>query len=1722
MILKYTMSKQPQQQSLFIYLLILFLLSLSGLSACSGIDNLGISLQENSDDNTQISDGGSFSPTGNDTAPCEEDEDGNCVDSTNSTGNITLTTTNYDFGLNELEAVECETIAIPGTLSYEAEIDTDATDEVDGNYQFVFKNSGGTLTQDRIEGTESLDICYRRDEIGSHSGQIKLVLTSSSSVYAYILTLKGETSEVLFNITSPTVNQVIDSRSGHNEGVDNTEGDYLITASGSINLEMENIFAEGMDTSIIIDAEGVKYKTSFDESGNFSTTIGVPQTPGLYTVSFSLETNKGYTITKDIDIVVATTPEGSIEIRSSDGSEISDSTPSDVQSLVLGIKVKNLSISGPDASELPVEIKDIKLNGTSLDKDTSIYASGESWCQDEDGEDYSGFDVESTYCFSLEDLSEVQSGVNNFTATLENDLGSQSVSFSLVLDYNKPAITITEPTENQLYATGTTKITITGTVKNYAPLDIDESAPSAQTGDTGSYCVPSGEDDSSCPSSSIKIWINNNTLTSPIYVFPVPTNSSYEDGNLQDIHEGISGEQCQTYEEEETILDAKSGDTSYEDGQIVTTVTTTDEDGNETTTTYTTAEDGSITISTSDSEESEFSPVEDDDTYSTSITTDEDGNISSTEDNASTDVQVSYTTDKETGEIIKTTTQTVCNIPEGTFSITIDPADFEDIGAINLYANVLEVQAESLSGHRTIATKTFFTGETNLQQTSRKFTNRSTSKMGTVDLKAGTLGSVDQDCNIYQEDSCIKRSPLMLYVSNGTFSRNSEQGKRLIQVVQKILNDNLKFTDMANGTMPEDEDGKIDAFYNFRTQYQSEENATFTWFEELPDEYREKFILQALHSPSMGMKAMSLGLYRQYAVKKGYCSSDLDKLNLCFFERDFVGNYGLGDDFDYNTAYKEEFNVSRDSCQQTITTAFVPLKDLSPIGMAMNGSDFLAPVMPEWPRIAGQDVNFDDFVEGKWYVDTIEIKNDKINADICLLPDDPNLYDEYEKNGCDADVSSASVPAFWGHFIGYNLIKGGLLGIEGVDDETMPMIWNLGKVRLKLYDIISLKRKEVNGSWTNYVDMSFSDEPDLNVIDLDYNAANNSVILEPFENCREYYQSEWTKYKDQYGFDGPNTLSEEDYPLGCNNVTDDQTNVLANYPFLLEVNSYKGAEIATFIQQNDSPGFLLATVWQGVVDTFQKIVGCMDTEIINPMLNTKAFPYGFWVNPEDQIETSFEFSEFIDGLDDINLSINLNQSDIIVAENGLTLRLSTQAGVDDVSMFKLLSGNILRKSNSANQNLANQSGHLIRTSSQNNLDQYPLISSDPDNEVFAGISINIEEMVNATSYLLFKKGPFSLLDVFEIDEITPNNDYSIGFDKVVFANFDICDDIAGGALKTDLPPGILFTPIQGQFDSSALHLDLELSHKYPATIAMDPLKDDSGDIIENGIDLKLGLTNVQVAVKELIDNGDNTYTIGEEEKIRIRLDGVLSIKMIYFPDSYKFHLFIEPFENQNLHLSVVPGGGGNSYDDVNVITELHSLFGTVFRKFAKSVTTDSTSSDVTAIIELKKNNTDGRMSIKDILDAEVTFNMDAASNGSCDGQEKPAYASDSSSNTSRMTQSKRKTKNSRLNLSSAFGNKTKSKSSKSTVNKGSISKTKITKDFNIGSLDIESLDIMSHCFKGNYINSEDNPLEEALCESGIEELTIDPTIEFDYTNGYIHASTDLMIYVYDWLYDEIL
>jgi hypothetical protein len=484
----------------------------------------------------------------------------------------------------------------------------------------------------------------------------------------------------------------------------------------------------------------------------------------------------------------------------------------------------------------------------------------------------------------------------------------------------------------------------------------------------------------------------------------------------------------------------------------------------------------------------------------------------------------------------------------------------------------------------------------------------------------------------------------------------------------------------------------------------------------------------------------------------------------------------------------------------------------------------------------------------------------------------------------------------------------------------------------------------------------------------------------------------------------------------------------------------------------------------------------------------------------------------------------------------------------------------------------------VRLSADNGLRSH--WQSSDHTGVSAGVSLNIEELVNALTFLVFQKGPMSLLKDLGVDDLETSSDgLSIGIDKVVLGKLGICGDIMG-LLKTELPVNLIFSAIGNQFApeaGGALHMDISLDKKYPVTIAMSPL-DDSTDTTE----IKLAINNLKISVKNMYsiavdanpddesetpttyyyyqqedwmtdgtnvpdadDSGSNDNELAAliapqtyDEVVEVRADIVLALKVKYKPEEQIIEVYVEGRDQQNIHLSVI--NGGTSYDDSVVVTTLYYLIGNVFNQFsadypyAEGTTSADATSDSTPLSTLTiqlSPGSDGRISLCSLTDMKIDSKMKDAPLGECTADNTPCYYSDylTMGSTACMGFDDTTDDSSKAGGTHIKGIKRADfvKALKSGL-KPTIDKLKLPTELMATTLsndvsDEDSGSTSDHCTQVGVDDpstadvDETDSLQSNLCDFGIEEVFIDPDIQFDNDNGYIHLSTQLWLDLYDWI-----
>ncbi len=996
------------------------------------------------------------------------------------------------------------------------------------------------------------------------------------------------------------------------------------------------------------------------------------------------------------------------------------------------------------------------------------------------------------------------------------------------------------------------------------------------------------------------------------------------------------------------------------------------------------------------------------------------------------------------------------NIRKASFSLDLNfTGDANGYNKLTLYTNLIYIQVEDSKSHVAYKTRSFQIGSLN-ESTIKTSSSGATPKLSlTGDLTSGQLGEISQ------LDGSTIRTPLMLNVTEATV-----QDPKIIAVVEKILNDNVKFADVVQGgVLPGDEDGdnvedqgeNID----FEAEFDYDEGDNFY---DLDYETQKKWIWQNLHA-SMPQKVRALSRYRTLLALRD--EADPGNLENVFFKDEC----GQSDPNDFETGW----NVACDSCGNKLSTALVTYNTLQYIYEGILEDETITN-QRVWPTALGNSVDADDTVQGKWKIGSLNLKNDGyIDADVCIVGEGDVV------EGCD-DVADNNhhEPAFWGHVAAIGLIEKGITGLE--NDPVLPLIWNVGKVRITFKNVLQIKKEKLSDStYTN----KFIIHEDK-IID----GLSGSIQLEPYLECAEYYD-------EKFGKETPD-------PVGC--IKTDEGYKGEIYPVIIDRTALQGAEAYYHMSEEGNNLFLLDILYSELLKTFKGMVSCMDDELVNPLINPAVFEYPAWVSEDVKVD---ELSLALDSTDD-GMSVtlkedaedpqfyftpNLTEADIVIEDGGLSLKLPMTLGAGDVSTLRLFS---LLGSSGAD---TRANGYMYRDPSAESAEALESLAniSKVEDEPYLGLSLGLEEVGNSALHVLFRKGLKSVLELVSqdlVDDLNMQSNYTIGIDKVILGNFGLCGQLAGGLASTDLAVQTFFPYISTFFgDHIATHWDITLDKNSPPTLALLPIEGD-----DKAVMLQLGLSNVQIDVKSLKEHTETdppTYEI-LNSVVKLRLDGLIRIVLYYnndpsSEDSKILKVYILPFDETPFYVSVI--NRGYTYDDSEVIGQLtDQILDAAFDIAAKSYELGGVAD---GSIEIPLPN-----SAVGFDSMEVVNNIRQEANDECTEGEEPQYYSETSE----------ATKDGDENDDEG------GKDGESSSSHPSLS----LENIKISTPPSEIFPLDGPCFILNV--KPDNDIEEALCDVGIQDIQFGegyPDIIFDSDNGYLHFSTKLLMEIYDWLAEEV-
>ncbi|HBF12658.1 MAG TPA: hypothetical protein DDW49_04590, partial [Deltaproteobacteria bacterium] len=1507
-------SSTPWRQGLPWLLSLVFIFTLSSCSLFSSPDKLDSKMADDAinegpadDDVTPGGSGGPGNPgAGGDRVESPEEA---C---TSSEQGLSVVSPNpIQFGDNELTPVEnidqnldCKTITVTGCVPFSAEIDSTVegrtpatfTDrENDKTYpQFVLRN-GGSVSENRLTGlSDSVEVCYRRlansnfrNRTRTDEGFVNIRVESAN--YARRLKLEGTTLPLLFNITAPQPgNLVWEGTSGqpqYDDPAAQRNRNSPVAPGSRPYLHFFNIQARGRisddriikdrNLNISVQSDGLSVDVPLEEDGQFNKTIEIPYRPiQTYNVVFCLNTNThNGKVCKSIPVVRYTAPQGIVQVTDGGGvavTSLSETKPSgaDNRDLQLKVNFSNLPFSGRQGHPVRISIQ------------KSILAAGQPPRRPENNNE-------------REVIKDCPAGNQNLDCNGRSCLVTNEALFDPETDPNdnpdqpNPHLTCPETDEDRnssfCHQLNVGRDLVKGlnrfTVQACNDFTESECGGNCVTFDT-TLIMDNDKPNITCTEIGATNVGENRVYTENTSLFLECTVENYKPPITQSENADEQG-QCfvklwvNTPNFKET--DKESG---YEIcPEVLVGVDPRRNEGN-----FGNIRRGYFKI--------RLVPQEDDE-----------GEVGDAGNNRPRAVLQKFGAEARQ--------------PVG------------QVNKLTRFTNILQIMAVDANGHYSFKTISFQRGRfgrSTFDNAPDRATKITTHKLGTL-----------------EENGKTKRTPLMLYLAEGII-----KDPVIIQGIEKALNDPdneaLQFGNVVQGGfLPGDE--------NNNNIQDNGENISFengldiipggdfmTLEDDDPNDVKKKRnIWENLHA-TMPQKYNALIKYRILREIREDLNPHL--LDLIVFE----GQCG-GRSRDDILNFTESWDVACDSCNNLLSTAIVPYKMFQFVykGFGDNSTDFLEdetawPVShmsninacQRDPDSCRANLNFDDTVQGKWRIGQLEVKaNGYIDADVCILGDgewvDRNRTPD---NPCD-DVPGEGnhSPAFWGSAAAIGLVEGGVTGVE--NDPLIPIIWNVGKIRLNLRNVLQLTKVRINGTYTNKLVIHKEN------IDIDLDHDNISIQLEPYHECARYYRAHYN--------------ADFDLPLGCREHGE-------VFPILMDLSSPLGRLLKEDVTEDGNNLWLLGLLQEKVLETFKNILSCIGDEKINPLINPEAFPYLPWVPEDDQDDFSTAAIDEEDGEAEFelpasdatnpifNIKMYLSEADIGINDDGISLKLPLQIGANQAP----------------GRNFASNSGlgYMFRNTSANNFERrFPL--HDIANAPYLGTSVAIEELINSLTHLVFHDGPFSRLNLLSKDlkeDLQPINGWTIGIDNVILGNFDICENVAG-IISTGLPPDTIASNLSNLFaDGSLSHFDITLDRNHPPTLALLPLDAGKLDALgaagmaDLGFDLnnmnsailQVGLTNVTVTLKSLERIGEGNHGAGSfrvgNEVAQIRLDALLKIGIKYKADTkqIRIELFIQP--DSVFYLSVVPGHGAGTFDDHDVISGITGVvLETALGKLAKDI-----------------------------------------------------------------------------------------------------------------------------------------------------------------------------------------
>lgn len=988
------------------------------------------------------------------------------------------------------------------------------------------------------------------------------------------------------------------------------------------------------------------------------------------------------------------------------------------------------------------------------------------------------------------------------------------------------------------------------------------------------------------------------------------------------------------------------------------------------------------------------------------------------------------------------------NLRRANFYINLSKLDFKDkdkktiIGKdlLTLYTNLVRIEATNAHGHTAIKVVSFQRGE-----------------FKESDFANGTLSTKP----LYEKNATgkITRAPLMLNIAEGTL-KNSE----FIAVIEKLANDNLKLKDLIQGYTPT-KDGKI------------------------PTDIEANAHLSGVAKVMAWVKNNR----KNFKPSDTNNSCDFNTLGTCaaiLFPDNLNDPRLFGNSLNNESFWAPVVFGKRDGPQNNPRLGNLLAQNGSIIKVKPNGFPVSSSDYPKiWPNY-----DFDDTWQGPLTVDKLDLRSDG-NIEV-----------------------QATIHGFTGHAFAFAMCEYGSLSFPPV----IPFYFNIEKLTVKLVLTVKNIQLDKNGKELMTTDKdehgnfipanaacsggncSLKLIIDPNSLKLTGSEAQQGLFALASKDCTDPYLGALYTSNSQYDY------------AGCHlNQSYQKQGHPENYWAVGETRVNSGT-----LSNTIGPSLLpqLQDVLRGAI---HDIVIC-DTPktLVNPLFDEHAFAYKPWV---PQSQRLFKDPKTITLKDDLKLTLNKVGSDLIVdVNNGDTglFGMSSTLKELDLAIFdgginlkfpiKSLRANGVSELGAApfvpdltyDPVISAYNGRMYRNTTQPDFDSaYPLreIEDDP----YASISLNVEEVVNAVAHLLFRKGKDDLLDLFSDikTKLAPppdaNSDaWTIGIDKVILGRFDICNNIAGKLLSPNFPAKLLFNKVAYLFGKTpdpdlqankitkvahddTTHWDIRLDKTQPPTLTLQPVPGDATSTY-----IQLGLSNVQIDIRELMTAEQETkpfYKIGDKV-LTLRVDGIIKLKAHYDNAQRQLDLSILPYSEQVLYASVVDGGA--AYNDKDVINDFVGYL--LVQSLDRLKATDAPSLS----IRLPEK-------ISDFNQIE-TFTVDSAD--SEDAKKAKAFNGVAIENHTRLG---------------------KNDSCKGLTPPAYLNVAYKAPPDNDSNADEDADDVDPECTDSAI---QDNDITAGLCEVGLKEITFGndyPHLKLDAANGYMHLSTSLFFKIYDWLAEEV-